>query len=869
MGILRSNPCIVKSDDRRFFRAIPQDRKEIARNVADTRLDFLTKEAVSGELLSQRLARGPLPAEEALRYAIELGSALHKIHSRGLVHGALCPHSIALEAGGVRILGATASPEDRAAYRAPEQIRGAEADALSDVFAYGALVYEIATGNRAFTGAGAELNQKILSQDPAPPANPALSPALEDVIAGCLEKDPAQRRQRVQNAVIELKLAGRTLPRGGEPPRRMPVRRAPPLVAAPAASGPAPAASGPAPAVPRPAPKITAARPSVAPYAAQGNETPNGTSFKRRFWVIGGAVLALTATSLAAVLFLQQKPAPAVLKFAVSQPENTTYPGMPSVSPDGRYLTFSAVGPEGKRMLWLRPLDALHATVIQGSEGASAPFWSPDSQSIAFFGGKNLKKVKITGGAPEDICQAEASPGGGSWNKDGVILFAPGLSDGFYRVAASGGRPQQVLKLDESKAERADLWPQFLPDGKHFVFYQQTDVTETSGVYVGALDQPEYHRLFTSQTNAVYSAAAPETPKTGYLLYINDRNLMAQQFNAGRLEVAEDPITLGNDIGAVRSMALAPISVSATGVLVYQGVGQPTRQMVWMDRGGRQLAVCGTPGAWGPPRISPDGNRAIVAKAGPGGGAAHLWLLDPNGGAEQMTDGPMHEGSPIWSPDGSRIVHFGKQGEAFDLFVRPAQVGSKAELLLKGTDQKFPTDWSHDGRYIVFTVEGVGTRLDIWGFSVGDRRAAPILDTVYAEGFATISPDGKWLAYQSDQSGRNEVYVQAFEGLSNGTRRRWKVSKDGGLPRWRSDSGELLYMASDGRIMSVSIRPDADGGIESGPPQALFQTRPIPPTFNLWDAAPDAQRFLLNIPLEWTSAAPITVLTNWTEKLKE
>jgi Tol biopolymer transport system component len=291
--------------------------------------------------------------------------------------------------------------------------------------------------------------------------------------------------------------------------------------------------------------------------------------------------------------------------------------------------------------------------------------------------------------------------------------------------------------------------------------------------------------------------------------------------------------------------------------------------MVWMDRGGKQLAVAGTPGTWGPPRISPDGNRAIVAKTGPDGSTAHLWLLDVGGAAQQMTDGPMHEGSPIWSPDGSRIAHFGKQGDAYDLFVRAAQVGSKAELLLKSPDRKFPTDWSHDGKYIAYMMDGVGTRLDLWGFSVGDRRVAPILDTVYAEGFATISPDGKWLAYQSDQSGRNEVYVQAFDGLNNGTKRRWTVSKGGGLPRWRSDSGELFFMTTDGRIMSVSIHLGSDGGIESGPPQMLFQTRPVPKSWNLYDVTPDGQRFSVNIPLEWTSAAPITVVTNWTEKLKD
>src|ERR1035437_5129948 len=244
-------------------------------------------------------------------------------------------------------------------------------------------------------------------------------------------------------------------------------------------------------------------------------------------------------------------------------------------------------------------------------------------------------------------------------------------------------------------------------------------------------------------------------------------------------------------------------------------------------------------------------------------GTAPLWRRP------DRTAAPPTCGCSMWSPDGSRIAHFGKQGDAYDLFVRAAQVGSKAELLLKSPDRKFPTDWSHDGKYIAYMMDGVGTRLDLWGFSVGDRRVAPILDTVYAEGFATISPDGKWLAYQSDQSGRNEVYVQAFDGLNNGTRRRWTVSKGGGLPRWRSDSGELFFMTTDGRIMSVSIHLGSDGGIESGPPQMLFQTRPVPGSWNLYDVTPDGQRFVFNISLAWTSAPPITVVTNLTEKLKD
>ena len=837
--------------------------------MGDTRLDFLTKEPVSGELLSARLAREPMSTEEAVRCAIGIGAALHKIHSRGLVHGALSPYCVAVDTGGPRILEPTPSPEDCAAYRSPEQVRGEEPDVRSDVFAYGALVYEIACGKRAFPGDGAELSQRILLQPPLPlPAGSPILTAVEGVIAGCLQKDPAHRRQRVQNAVTELKLAARNLPRTGEAPRRGPALR--PVPAPLPAPPPLRPATENRPPVQRPATAVRLAMPSIAPYSAQSVKASYGLGLKRRVWVIGAAVLVLAATSVAAVMLLQRRPAAPVLKFAVMQPENTTYPGMSSVSPNGRYLTFSAVGPEGKRMLWLRPLDALHATVIQGSEGASAPFWSPDSQEIAFFGGKFLRKVKIAGGAPVNICQAEAAPGGGSWNRDGIILFAPSLSDGFYRVAAAGGKPEPVLKLDDSKSERADLWPQFLPDGKHFVFYQQTESTDTSGVYAGSLDQPEYHRLFASQTNAVYSAASPDTPKSGYLLYIHERNLMAQQFNAGKAEIVDEPVTLANDIGAVNSLALAPISVSTTGVLVYQAVGQPTRQMVWMDRSGKQIAVAGEPGTWGPPRVSPDGNRAVVAKTSSDGKTAHLWLLDVSGVSEPISDGPMHEGSPVWSPDGSRIAYFGRQGDAYDIFTRAVLPGSKPELLLKNDEKKFPSDWSHDGKYIAYSVEGAGTRLDMWGVSLGDRKSAPILDTVYAEGFATLSPDGKWVAYQSDQSGRNEVYVQSFDGLNNGTKRRWMVSnKGGGLPRWRFDSSELFYMMTDGRIMSVPLHPAADGGIEAGPPQMLFQTRPVPKTWNLYDVSPDGQRFSLNIPLEWTSSAPITVITNWTEKLKQ
>ena len=842
-------------------------------------LDFLTNEPLEGELLADRLARGPLPAEETLRYAIDIGSALHQAHASGLVHGRISPRWILITGTKAKILRPSPAIDVRSApYRSPEQVRGEAPDSRSDVFSFGAVLYEMAAGKRAFPGTAETLSREILERPPA--ALNGKTPAylaLESVLAGCLAKDPKARRQRIQNAVIELKLASRPVrPKAPAKGRELPPGKRP-LATPEAEAELAPSSENPAVKVNRPLfglPQMTQDRPAA------------GSRYGWRSWAVGlgglalvlaaaGTMIAFAVTAFSAG-FLHKAPSSPVYTFKVTPPENTTYPGTPSISPDGRYLTFSALGPEGQRMLWLRPLDSEHSTPLPGTEGGFAPFWSPDSRQIGFFSAKMLRKVAVGGGTAQGICPAEVRSGGGAWNEDGTIVFAPSLADGLYRVSANGGKPEPVLKLKPDKAERSFLWPQFLPDNKHFLFYAVSDSPGNSGVYVGTLSPASYRLLFPSETNAIYSTLADtQSRKHGYLLFIRDRTLMGQSFDAADLSLGGDPIELRDDIGALNSLSLAPISVSNNAVLVYQTVGRPTRQMVWMDREGKQIAAVKEPGEWGPPRISPDGNRAVVAKLGPDGKNADLWLLDADGSATQFTDTPVHEGSPVWSPDGTRVAFFimGKAEGNFDVYTKPVN-GGKVEPLYKSDLAKYPTDWSRDGRYLFFTTISPGSKSDIWAVTTsdrrpGDRHAGPILDTIHTEAYAVLSPDGQWLAYQSDESGINEVYVQPFDGIASGTKRRWTISEGGGgLPRWRGDGKEIFFLTYTGRVMATSVHP-VNNDFQFDAPHMLFQTQPLPKLWNLYDVAPDGQRFLLNLPLELSNTSSIAVVTSWTEKLKD
>ena len=838
-----------------------QGKNVIEVSVKET--EFLSNEMIEGEPLAERLASGGLQAEDALRYALDVGHALNRAHKRGAVHGKLSPHSILLTATGARIARPVEGKDlDALAYRSPEQVAGETPDWRSDIFSFGTLLYEMVSGRRAFAGEGPALDRAIQEKPPVTLMSKSpIHAAMEGVIAGCIEKDPARRRQRIQNAVIELRLAGRSLPQFSKThTHSQPTVE---FTAKPDASGTMPEEADIRPKRPRIFSPVR--------FPDEIQAVPGKGKWQRRMLWLLLPVSLLLMVSGAWIMWQMAHAAPAqVVKFPVVPPENASY-RTPAVSPDGRYVVLQSAGPEGKPMLWRRALDLVKPEMIPGTEGAFAPFWSPDSQYIAFFADKALKKIRLSDWRIERICDAEPLPGGGTWNRDGVIVFAPGQGSSLYRVSANGGKPQEIQKLDVAAFEHAHIWPQFLPDGKHFVFFVLSDSPAATGVYTGSLDSPNYSLLFQSETNAVYSPpSASGSGDHGYLLYIRDRKLMGVGFNAAKLKIVGQVIPVGDDVGAVESLSLAPISVSQNAVLVYQSVSPATRQLAWVDRTGKTLANVADGGSWGPPRISPDGTRAVSGRAAKDESSSDLWLIDQNGTATQFTQGPGHKGSPVWSPDGSRIAYATEIDGNYDIVVSPSTAGTRVEPLLRTSEAKYPSDWSHDGKFLLFGLLTAGTKSDIWAMSAADRHSGPVLDTIYQEGYGTVSPDGKWLAFQSDEMGRNQVYVQPFDGISRGTKRRYDISSDagGGLPHWRGDGKELFYMTNGGRVMSVAVHPEGDE-FKSDAPQSLFQTRPIAGTWNLFDASPDGDRFLMNLPMEWPSATPITVVTNWTEKVKE
>jgi Tol biopolymer transport system component/tRNA A-37 threonylcarbamoyl transferase component Bud32 len=816
---------------------------------------FLVLEYLEGETLDDRLVRGPLRSAEVLLYATQIASALDHAHRAQIVHRDLKPSNVMLTESGTKLLdfglamGPALSPTATSTtvsfahdkltvegmlvgtfqYMAPEQLEGKQADARTDIFALGAVLYEMATGRKAFAGdSQASLIASILTAHP--PAmtsgHPALDSdsaltALEHVVERCLAKNPDERWQTMRDVKLELD------------------------------------------------------------WIAKGSTSTRAPALIRRRlrWREAAAwTVALVAVVAAAALgFIAFRTTPVVAtRFVVSPPEGTTMWVAESrtqiaISPDGRRLAM-IVTRGGSQQIWIRSLDTVTAEPLASTDGAISPFWSPDSRFVGFFspGEGVLKKVEITGGPARTIIAARVD-GVPTWGADGTILYTQFL-DGIYRVSADGGKPTRVTQIDKSKRELNHYWPQFLPGGKFLYMataLEPTGFRSTPSVYVASFDSPTPTLL--TQVHSRMTYADP-----GYLLSVQDGTLMAQRFDSTSLRLVGEPTRVADGLLYLRTIGNASFAVSANGVLAYQGAGTGSR-VVWSDRRGNLTDTGWTTQAYGALEFSPDGERVAVDVADPRTGTGDIWIADASRGAPvRFTSDPEDQSRPVWAPDGSRVLFRSNRGgpeslrigsAAPNLYVRAVSDGNE-EMMVGDLNPVHPEDWSRDNRWIAYTRNTQQTGADIWLMPLGKgAKPFPFSNERFIERDARFSPDSRWVAFVTTEAGPPEVYV-APVGQS-GARRRISVG-GGTTPRWSRNSRELFYVAADNRtIMQVPI--ESGSTFVAGVPTRLFSIGPSSASSSLfagivYDVSPDG-RFLISIPEGQPAASVITVVLNWTSVL--
>ena len=567
-------------------------------------------------------------------------------------------------------------------------------------------------------------------------------------------------------------------------------------------------------------------------------------------WAVAAASLLAVAALTYGFVRRAPKP-PQVMRFEIVTPPEIMTIDVPRISPDGRTLAFDATDTEGRAGIWVRPLNALVPQPLPGTDGGVRPFWSPDSRYIGFMADGVLKKVDVSGGPPTKICDA---PGGsdGSWSPEGVILFDGTGTDPIYRVSAAGGTKAVAVKLDAARKETGVGWPEFLPDGRHFLYLLTGEKPEDSAYWIGSIDSNEKRMLAPAQTLVTY------TPP-GYLLFVRDRTLVAQPFDAKALKMTGEPIPLAEKIGT-DNVGLARFSVSRNGVLAYR-TGESGGRLLWRDRAGRELDTLGDPGDYGNPALSPSGDRLAFNATDPRSGKNDVWIRDlARGVNSRFSLGPGNNFRPVWSPDGGTIVFSSDRGGTTDLYEKSTRGPGEEKLLLHSEDFKYASGWTRDGRYIGYSSQGAKSLWDAWALpTFGDRKPISIVAGPFVEVQPVFSPDGRFVAYSSNESARPEIYVQTFPSAGG----KWQVSSAGGVdPSWSGDGKELYYRSPDQKLMAVEIK--SAGEFQAGIPQPLFvlRLRPGNPR-NKYLPAPDGQRFLVVAPLGRDSIAPTTVVLNW------
>ena len=585
------------------------------------------------------------------------------------------------------------------------------------------------------------------------------------------------------------------------------------------------------------------------------------------------ALGAATALALAITVYRPRVPVDrAIYRSSILPPEHVTFStaapaGGLALSPDGRRLVFTAIGQEGRVMLWVRSLDGLTAQPLTGTEGAFFPFWSPDSTTIAFFAGGTLKKIDVGGGSPITLCDTprpSTLAAGGTWNRDGVILFAQATVP-IYRVSAMGGTPAPATTLDAQAGETQHWAPFFLPDGRHFLYFavgsQAGGPDDPNGVYVASTESSDRTLIFPEGSNAKYA--------DGYLIFPRERTLVAQRFDPGRLTLTGDAVPIADQVSVGGlSGRTGAFSVSETGVLAYQAAaGEVHSQLVWFDRSGNQAGTVGNQADYGDLEFSPDRQQAAVSVLDPVKRTRDIYIVDVGRGARtRFTLDPTDEQTAMWSPDGSRLVFNARPKGYFDLYERDASGLSDEQVLVADTRNKTPVSWSPDGRSILYSTGAfVVGNSDLWLLSLdGDRKSTPFLRSPFNETYGRFSPDGRWVAYVSNETGSSEVYVTHFPGPSG----KWPISTGGGTyPRWRADGRELFYVAPDGKLMAAGVNAQAGEFVVNGV-RALFDIHPNVSGRYPYDVSADGQRFLVNMVVEAAAQSPITLVVNWAASLR-
>ncbi len=815
----------------------------------DNGADYLVMEFLEGETLADRLRKGAIPLSEMLKIGIAVAEALAFSHQHGIVHRDLKPGNIMLTKSGAKLMdfglaktaaaGALGSAGSAAAnapllsavktmtdaspmaplttagavigtiqYMSPEQIEGKPADARSDLFALGAVLYEMLTGARPFQGKSQiSVASAILEQNPEPiSAVQPLTPApLEYVVNTCLAKNPDERFQSAHDVALQLRwIAQNWITQSGSP-------------------------------------------------AVKPIDTASKTR-ERLAWLVASALALMLVASGWWWLTSRDK-------------EKTSYFSAPlgfeaqdvALSPNG-HTAVIAGHPESERsnVLWIYEPGSLEAARVPNTEGANFPFWSADGRSLGFFADGKLKRLDLAGGPVQTLCDAPTGRGA-SWNKNGDIIFTPSglLGVGLYRIPALGGVPTQIAAPDRTLNEDSLRWPFFLPDSIHYLYsaINLSGRKDLYAIYVGALNSSEKHAILRTQGNAAYV-------DPGYLLFYRDRTLFTQRFDLKNFKLTGEPVPLFSDVGFAPRISKAAFAASSNGLLLVQKASDSVSQLVWFDRKGHEMGVVTKPGIYGNIALSPSGRFVAADATDPVSQNTDIYTYNLDSGeAKRLTFDPAIDSIPIWSPDEKRLLFGDNREPKFDLYFKDSDGGQEQELIPQEGPDRFPNDWSRDGKYILYERGA-----DLWYVSVPDLKPAEFLKASSTLKTARFSPDGKWVAYSSSESGKWEIYVTSFPGAHG----KWQVSNAGGTqPRWRGDGKELFYLSPDDKLMAVPVKTGAN--FDAGTPTVLFQAylrETVAATSEqfFYDVSRDGQKFLINTQLK-AAITPMSVVLNWPSKL--